>query len=411
MLVLYAAVMPVVLLFCGIALDVGILELTKLRMQTAADAGALAAQLEAERGTGNWQTMAMEDASINGFTNGQNNVTITVSQFPAYGDYQGRYDALQVTITQNLSTVFMWTLNGGTVSVSASSVALLTPCAYFYGGGSGALTAYGVNVYTGSLLGNTCPLYASYGIDIEAPGQLATEAQDISGPASQSVLDGVVSFPSPMFNTVAIPDPLAWETQPTLSGACTYTGLTVSNTTRTLSPGNYCKGLNLTNSTVTLSPGLYVITGGATWSNSTVTGTGVTLFFTNGGGTTSYGQFVVKYGSMTLSAPTDSTNGGIPGVLVFADRNWVHTGAQDFQLYQLTNYYGDGIWYIKGAGMSIAGCKTGCGTVVTAPDYFGIVADNLYVTATIVHLLNNYSSLPAGNPFLPSGLPIGGLVQ
>jgi len=405
MLVLYAAVMPVVLLFCGLSLDVGILELTKLRMQTAADAGALAAQLEAERGTGNWQTMAMEDASINGFTNGVDNVTITVSQQPNFGDYEGRYDALQVTITQRLSTVFMWTLNGGMVTVSAASVVLMTPCGYFYGGGTGGATSYGVDVYTGSLLGNTCPLYASNGIEIESAGQMAMNAEDITGSSGQSSLPGF-AFPTPVFNTVSIPDPLAWETEPSFSGTCNRTGYSLSHTTITLSPGNYCKGLNLSNSNVTLSPGLYVITGGATWTSSTVSGTGVTLFFTNGGGATSYGQFIVQNASsVSLSAPTDSTNGGVPGVLVFADRNWVRTGNQDFQLSQ-SYYYGDGIWYIRGAGMYVNACGT-----VTAPNYFGIVADNLYTTATIIHLLNNYSNLQAGNPFLQAGLPIGGLVQ
>jgi hypothetical protein len=151
--------------------------------------------------------------------------------------------------------------------------------------------------------------------------------------------------------------------------------------------------MTLTNSTVTLNPGLYVITGGATWSGSTVSGSGVTLFFTTGGGA-SYGQFKIKSNStVTLSAPVDTSHGGTPAVLVFADRSWTTTGAQDFQL-SSSNVQGDGIWYLKSAGLYISSCGNFQGT-----NYLGIVANNIFTAGTNVNPSNNYSNVTTGNPF------------
>jgi len=77
MIPFFAAVLPVLILFCGLALDVGMIELKTLQMQSAADAAAIGAELEYVRNTGNWATMGQQDASINGFTDGSQNTTVT----------------------------------------------------------------------------------------------------------------------------------------------------------------------------------------------------------------------------------------------------------------------------------------------------------------------------------------------
>jgi len=148
---------------------------------------------------------------------------------------------------------------------------------------------------------------------------------------------------------------------------------------------------------VTLKPGLYVITGGANWYNSTITGTGVTLYFTSGGGS-SYGKFDISGGSaVTLSAPTTSSGGSIAGILVFTDRAWVHTNPQDVDLIQST-FTGDGIWYLPGTGWYIQN-----GGTVTGYHYFGIVADNLTFSGSSIRPLNDYEYVTGGNPFRRQG--------
>jgi hypothetical protein len=84
--------------------------------------------------------------------------------------------------------------------------------------------------------------------------------------------------------------------------------------------------MTISGATVTLNPGLYIVTGGINWNGSAhVTGSGVTLFFTQGG-SSSYGQVTISGGVVVnLTAPNDATNGGIPGILMFGDRNWVST--------------------------------------------------------------------------------------
>jgi hypothetical protein len=187
-------------------------------------------------------------------------------------------------------------------------------------------------------------------------------------------------------------DPLAAISSPIFS-SCNYTSYSKTGGSATLSSGTYCKGLDLTNTTVFLNPGLYIITGGATWSNSKVSGSGVTLFFTSGGGG-SDGKFTIENSSnVTISAPNASSNGSIPGILVFTDRTWTHTAAQDVAL-QDSTIQGDGIWYLPSTGLYVWSCGT-----MSGPHYLGVVADNLYLGGTDIAMLNNYSYVTTGNPF------------
>jgi hypothetical protein len=389
MLPFFCITLPAVILFCGLAIDLGMFELRMQKMQTAADAAAISAELEAERGTGNWVTLGKQDASQNGFTDGQGGTTVTVTQFANFGEYNGRYDGLQVTITQPVKTIFMGVLNGGYITGTAKSVALITPCVYLLGT---TLQQYTLNGASGDFKSTSCPFNINNNVTTTYLS-LVPEALNVSGSASSSSISGY-EYPPPNYNAPAVTDPLSYVTSPTFSGTCNHTSYSLYNVSSntTLSPGTYCKGLNITNSTATLSPGLYVITGGGTWYNSTVTGSGVTLYFTSGGGGTD-SKFILSQATVTLSAPTTSSSGSIAGILVFADRTWTNTNAQDFDIINST-FTGDGIWYIPKAGLYISNSGT-----VTGTNYFGIVADNMTSTGTSVRPLNNYSYVSGGNPF------------
>ncbi len=82
--------------------------------------------------------------------------------------------------------------------------------------------------------------------------------------------------------------------QPAAFSSCGVTSYSVTSGSQTIYPGTYCgtastAGLTISNATVTTSPGVYTITGGMKWNNATVSGSGVTLFFTKGNGA-SYGR-------------------------------------------------------------------------------------------------------------------------
>ncbi len=388
MLPLFGVTLPVLVLLCGLSIDLGRLELQQQRMQTAADAAALSAELEAERGTGNWVSVAQQDASQNGFTNGVSGTTVNVVQGANYGTYRGLYDGLQVTIAQPMKTIFMGALNGGYITATAKSVAQITPCVYLTGT---VLQSYALQGSSGDLKGNTCPMNMT---NAETSSlNLVPEALNIAGPASSSSIAGY-EYPSPNYNAPAVADPLSSLASPAYSGTCNYTGYSLYNAsgTTTLSPGTYCKGLNITNSSATLSPGLYVITGGGTWYNSTVTGSGVTLYFTSGGGG-SDSKFILSQSTVTLSAPNTAMNGSLAAILVFTDRTWTHTNPQDVDIINST-FTGDGIWYLPATGLYISNSG-----IVTGTNYFGVVADNMTITGTSVRPLNNYSYVATGNPF------------
>jgi hypothetical protein len=389
MLVYFGITMPILILLCGLSIDLGMLELRQQRMQTAADAAAISAELEAERGTENWVALGQEDASQNGFTNGSNGTTVSVVQFANFGAYSGHYDGLQVTITQQVKSVFMGALNGGYITATATSVAQIVPCVYLTGTTQQQYTLDGA---TGDLKGDSCPMNINNNVETVSLS-LAPEALNIAGPASSSSIAGY-EWPTPNYNAPTVADPLSYVTSPTFSGTCNHTSYSLYNAsgTTTLNPGTYCKGLNITNSTAKLNPGLYVITGGGTWYNSTVTGSGVTLYFTSGGGGTD-SKFILSQANVTLSAPTTSSGGSIAGILVFTDRNWTHTNAQDVDIIQST-FTGDGIWYLPSTGLYVSNSG-----VVTGTNYFGIVADNMTITGTSVRPKNDYEYVTGGNPF------------
>ena len=89
------------------------------------------------------------------------------------------------------------------------------------------------------------------------------------------------------------------------------TASNISNTTVTLNPGTYsASNILIYNSHVKLNPGLYYFLGNLTVTNSTVTGTGVTIYnkgYLNIGGSS----------NVTLSAPTTGT---YQGIVIFQSR-------------------------------------------------------------------------------------------
>jgi hypothetical protein len=411
---LFVMVLPVILLFCGLALDVSSLELKTVQMQTAADSAAIAAELELERdaqgqtgGIYNYVTSAQADATLNGFTNGVNGVTVSVTNPPVYGEYAGMYDATQVTITQTVHTLFMGILSGsGTRTLSAYATSLEPPCNF-------AMNTHHVNTAITlfeSNISSTCPLYSGGGLTVDSTSWLNATAFNVTAFASQSADYGKTT-PTPRYGATAIPDPLAAVSAPSFV-QCNYTNwkATTSNSTGTdglglpkyaLSPGTYCGGINVNTVELDFAPGLYIITGGMSFGTDTfAVGSGVTFYFTNGGGF-SYGSVNMSgNSSVLLSAGTTSSNGSIPGILYFFDRNFTPTLPA---LYAFTCndafLVGDGIYYSINSGFNFTSCSN------NPTNYFGVVTDTLTFDFMVpqdnfgLTFYSNYSALPGGNPF------------
>jgi hypothetical protein len=405
---LFAAILPVLILMCGLALDTSMMELKKVQMQNAADAAAVAAELELERdGTAtttvgtttslDYITSAQEDAALNGFTNGSNGVTVTVTNPPTYGEYSGRYDAVEVIISAPANVLFMGYINGNTKTLTAYAAALEPPCDY-------AMNTNNVThsvVLTLSNISSTCPIYAQGGVGVDGPSWLSAQAFDITGASGASSILGKTT-PSPNYSVATVPDPLANITAPVFS-ACTVTNWSKINTSGglpayNLSPGTYCGGITANEVQMNFSPGLYIITGGISWTNSMAICSACTFYFTKGGGS-SYG--VVSIGgnsSILLNAPTTASGGSIPGVVFFLDRAWTPVSPAGFQCND-AYFVGNGIYYSLNTALSFTTCSN------SPSAYFGVVTSNLVFTGTVytdtfgLIFYSNYSSLPTGNPF------------
>lgn len=107
-------------------------------------------------------------------------------------------------------------------------------------------------------------------------------------------------------------DPYTELVEPTATGCKNIPG--GGGGTKVITPGRYCNGMNL-NGNVVMEPGVYIVDGGVfrTNGNSTVTGSGVTIFLTNDAEVQMNGVADVN-----LSAPE---TGDYAGLLFWGDDN------------------------------------------------------------------------------------------
>lgn len=407
MLVYIALLMPVLLLFCGLVVDVGQMAVVRLQMQGASDAAALGAAQEMDRGIANYVTYGQSEAATNGFTDGLLSTTVTVTRQPTYGAYAGFYDAVQTTITRQVPLTLLRLLGKSASTVSTQSTALVAPCAYISGATGLANPAVQVS---SSNLSSSCPWYINSSVAMDSNSTFSALAENVTGSAGASNWT-VSAGSSPRYSAETHGNPLGWIAQPT-AGTCSATTSLTAGTT--LPPGTYC-GLTVKCSSTCIiytQPGMYTFAGGLTAVNAVFYGSNATFYFTKLG--SSYGTVSLSangsgnYCLFYMFAPADSSAGAIPGVMLMNDRNWVHTNAQDFTFTSTNNasysgIFGEGIVYVTGTGISFANS-----ILYAYSRYLALDVDNLSVSGnSTVSLRSDFSSVSGGSPFLPQG----GLVQ
>jgi len=110
--------------FLGFAIDIGYLRSVQSRMQTAADAAALAGALELARGRADATGAAKEDAALNGFRDGENRTAVQIHTPPRRGALRSHAGAVEAVVSQPVRPFFMSALGFSTVTVAARAVAL-----------------------------------------------------------------------------------------------------------------------------------------------------------------------------------------------------------------------------------------------------------------------------------------------
>src|SRR5207244_12471382 len=119
-LVLVAIALVVLVSFVALAVDAGFMWGTRRKMQSAADAAASAGAVASRQGY-NVTSAANKVASLNGFTDGANGVTIAVHN--PYSGCGTSTNCVQVIIDQAISTYFLMVLGFGSMHVKPSAAA------------------------------------------------------------------------------------------------------------------------------------------------------------------------------------------------------------------------------------------------------------------------------------------------
>jgi hypothetical protein len=380
---LAALSMVTLMSFAAMAVDAGNLYAVKRHMQTAADAAAIAAanQLQSSESSG-YQQAATDVAALNGFTSGTNDVTVTVSDPPANGEYAGTQSYVQVAIEQAVPTYFLRILgyNSFNVAVSATAGTVSGPfCIYALDpSASNAISLTG-NFSINASCGLVDDSSSSSALSGTGNGTVKTTETGVVGNYSSA---GNVSFtPTPKTHIAPASDPLSALAAPSV-GTCAQatvnesTAYTVSginpvitvpvgiypnsgsggisiggnNPSVTFISGTYGNGviINGNSGSITFNPGQYQDSGNG--AAITIEGNAGTVFnagtYTICGGLSIVGNNVV-----TLSPGLYSG-----GISITGNANVT---------------FRSGTYVLAGGGLSVTGNSTLTGTGVTFYDTTG----------------------------------------
>ena len=336
-LVMTAFFMIMLLAFMALALDSGTLFRARRMVQTAADAGAMAAALDYKyrQNVGHAQNEAYTATQANGYTNGSNGVTVTVTPLTT-GIYSTCADCFEAKVVAPNPTTFMGMFGFGSINVAARAVAGIhksEPCMLLDGAGTDL-----TNRRAETLSLHNCSFVDDGGlvnggalsITASGLGTLGVAGGVVNGGAmttTPSIQRGIkpVEFP------IVLPIPSASGCSPAITSSGTYSqgcyaGITVGGA-----------------AAINFNPGVYRFTGPITIGGAArLTGSGVSFVFdsgfTVGGGTT-----------VSLSAPTSA--GTWNGILFYENpsdvTNFVIGGA----------FTGDltGIIYLPNAAFEVGG--------------------------------------------------------
>jgi len=379
-IIMFALMLPVIVGFVGLGLEVAMWYSVKRNLQSAADAAALAAAYEIAAGnTASINSSALTDATRNGYDSVAG--SITINNPPVTGAYTVNLSAVEVVLNESRTMLFAGIINNSDVSISARAVALsggdtdacilsLNPSAQkaLEFSGNSAISATGCIVASNS----------SHASAIEITGNANVTADSISTVGNYSTQgSGTLNVTStPMTNASPITDPYSALNVPTYSGCDQSEYKVTPSATQTITPSStttpyvFCNGIDV-KGTLTLSPGIYVIDGGTFNLNASavLTGSGVTIILTSSTGS-GYAKFTMNGGAtIDLSA---APTGDYAGILMYGDRagpNQINTmngnAAAKF----------NGALYFPSSTVEFAGNSSAGGTACTQ-----IIADTAKIT-------------------------------
>jgi hypothetical protein len=384
--------------FTALAVDIGYLRRQQSLMQTAADSAAIAGAWALSQG-GDWQAAGLYDASLNGFTNGLNGISVALSQ-PTSGQYAGS-QYVQAVVSTNQPTFFMRVFGMDTVALNAVAIA-------YSGNSRDCVYALDPSAQAALSLASGASLTSACGVIVNSTSNEAlqlTSGADVTAPwiglgsqSPQGPLPANTHYP-----IVPASDPLAYLMPPTFSNAntnpstsgcsqpgftlsgskqmvitpCTYTSqITVAaGSSLTFDAGNYTLEGGLVvraNGSAVLNPGNYTIQGGIAVSSSSTLSLGQGNYYITGGFAASASS-TATFGSGSYFIQGPLSNGGCNlGALAVSSGASVTLGAGTYVLEGgigvdsgSTLNLGAGTYILEGGGMDVCSGGTLTGNGVT----------------------------------------------
>jgi Flp pilus assembly protein TadG len=304
----FGIVTPILLMGIAAAVDYGMFEGGRSRLQAQVDAAAIAAAREMQLAQANTSKIAAVAESFVHNAAPDATVTtrvdiaalkVTVSATEAYEPKIGKYfwakaPTIAVSATAKLSGTMPLCLL--TLDPSAPAALELEQ--------SAMMTATNCMVYSNSK--------SSGGL--QAQDNAILKAGLICTAGGKAKTAGATLSPDPVMDCPVMADPLKSRTPPS-DTSCRFTRTVVSNVVQTLQPGVYCKGLKITNGAdVTLASGVFVIKDGplVVEKGATLRGANVGFYLTGPGSNLTF----AADSTIILSAPKD---GPLAGLLIFDD--------------------------------------------------------------------------------------------
>ena len=376
----------------AVVTDFSFMQHQRNMMQTAADSAAMAGAEELNYG--DLVVAGKADAATNGYTDGTNNVTVSMNNPPSTGPNAGSSEYVEAIVSEPAPTYFLRVLGVSSITVSARAVAYEgngPNCIYVMNpAASGAMSTNG-NVRVNSSCGLLVDSSSSSGLTVN--GNVSISAPTIGVVGNYTKNGNSTLTPTPKTGVIAASDPLAYVKEPTV-GSCAHTNFSLngnigsSGSPYQLYPGTYCGGISVNgNSWLHFNAGTYVIAGGGMNfnGNATMTGTGVTFYNTTGTG--GYGAITLNGNSQAnFSAPT---SGPLAGILFFQDRA-IPSSAASSTINGNSSSTFDGAIYFATTTVDFNGNSSANG-------YSIVVADKLVLNGN-ASIGNNYSSLTDGSP-------------
>ena len=358
-LIFVALSMTVILGFTAMAADVGTLLHDKRNLQIAADSAAIAGAVEEKVSsvTGNIQAAGQTASTQNGFTNGSNQVTVTINTPPVNGPHAGAAGYVEAIVSQVEPVFFMKLFSFGSMRVTSRAVA--------FDGATSSNCVLAIN----STAPQTIELQGSFNANF--PGCSVVDdsndpdALDFTGgggsltAGSVGVVGGAGghtgdSSPAPQTGVAPISDPLASLPPPPYDPASCTAAPSGTSWGPATAGGTVCYSGNIkVQKDVTMSAGIYVFTGDLDFTgNGSLTSLagGVTLYFAGPNGQLGG----PGNGKTTLNLTATSTGGPYNDILIYQDRT--DANLAEFNGTPIVNL--TGIIYMPGNALEFSGNTT-----------------------------------------------------